>query len=245
MKLDKIALISDVHGNMAALETVLEDIRRHDITRIFCLGDIVGKGPNSDLTLDLVRKHCELTVKGNWDDFISKESEYEVARWHQRLLGDDRLSYLRDLPFSIEFMMSGKYIRLFHASPRSVYERIQPWDDYDQRLSLFEYSEFSEVKRPADVAGYGDIHGAYLQNLEGKVLFNAGSVGNPLDSTQASYVVLEGVYNSTSLAPLNVHFMRIPYDIELAVKQAVESHMPALEPYIEELRTGNYRGKTS
>ncbi|MNI02790.1 phosphodiesterase [compost metagenome] len=241
--METIAIISDIHGNVTALETVLADIRQHQISRIFCLGDLVGKGPNSDRAVDLIREHCEKVVRGNWDEFIAGESELELIKWHQALLGTERLAYLSALPFSIEFWMSGRYIRLFHASPRSVNERVQPWDDLELRESLFEPSELCSSQLPADVAGYGDIHGAYLQHLAGKTLFNAGSVGNPLDLTQASYVIVEGNYGSGDPAPLNIQFVRVPYDIERAVQQAVDSQMPHLEPYIKELRTAEYRGK--
>jgi protein phosphatase len=239
---ERIAIISDVHGNIPALEAVFDDIHQRKISRIFCLGDMVGKGPNSDIALDLVKKNCEMIVLGNWDDFITKESEYEAARWHQKVLGKERLEYISTLPFSFEFFMSGKYIRLFHASPRSLYERIQPWDNYEKRMSLFDYSEFCKEEKQADVVGYGDIHNAYMQNLDEKILFNVGSVGNPLGLTQASYVIIEGKYGDLTLAPLNIQFVRVPYDIELAIQQAIDVDMPSLEPYIKELRTGKYRG---
>lgn len=240
--MEQIALISDIHGNITALTAVLEDIKQRGITRIFCLGDIVGKGPNSDLALDIIKRNCEISVMGNWDDLMNQEVEFEMALWNQKLLGKDRLDYLGTLPFSIEFMMSGKYVRFFHASPRSVYERVQPWDEYEKRMSLFDYSELCQVQRPADIVGYGDIHNAYIQHLEGKTLFNVGSVGNPLDLTLASYVIMQGEYEGLTTAPLNIQFVRVPYDIELAIQQAIDANMPATEPYIRELRTAQYRG---
>jgi len=57
--MERIALISDVHGNTIALETVLSDIRRRGIERVFCLGDLVGKGPDPDLAVDICRNACE------------------------------------------------------------------------------------------------------------------------------------------------------------------------------------------
>ncbi|WP_019911590.1 metallophosphoesterase family protein [Paenibacillus sp. HW567] len=240
--MDTIAIISDIHGNVTALQAVLADIQERKVSRILCLGDIVGKGPNSDLAVDLIREHCEEVVTGNWDEFVAGTSGLEVVKWHSAVLGQNRLDYLKSLPFSIEFWMSGKFVRLFHASPRSVNERVQPWDAYEQRLSLFQSSELCQADLPADVAGYGDIHNAYLQHLEGRTLFNVGSVGNPLDLTQASYVLLEGNYGNRSLGRLNIQFVRVPYNIELAVQQAVESEMPDLELYIRELRTAKYRG---
>lgn len=241
--MDRIAIISDIHGNLPALQAVLEDIKARGIPRIFCLGDLVGKGPSSDVVTDLVRETCEKIIIGNWEAHLVQPSDHPTVLWHQDKLGKDRLDYLRNLPFSIEFFMSGKLIRLFHASPRDVNERIQPWDSEERRRSLFDFSDFSEHKMTADVAGYGDIHNAYLQHLNGRTLFNAGSVGNPLDITQASYVILEGKYHSQQPAPFGIQFVRVPYDIELAIRQAKEANMPSLEPYIRELRTAEYRGK--
>ncbi|GGF71738.1 serine/threonine protein phosphatase [Paenibacillus albidus] len=240
--MDQIAIISDVHGNVTALQAVLDDIRERGITRIFCLGDIIGKGPGGDTAIDGVRTHCERVVQGNWDDFVSRESEFEAVKWHQQVAGEERLDYLSKLPFCIEFMMSGKFVRLFHASPRSLYERVQPWDELALRLSLFESSELCTEQREADIAGYGDVHNAFIQHLKGKTLFNAGSVGNPLDLTLASYVIMEGHYGETSTGPLNIQFVRVPYDIELEIQRAAVAEMPLLEPYMKELRTGQYRG---
>jgi protein phosphatase len=228
---------------MPALEAVLEDIRHRHISRILCLGDLVGKGPHSDLAVDRVREVCDKVIMGNWDDFIAKPTEDQTLNWHQARLGTERMAYLQSLPFSCEFWMSGKYVRLFHASPRSVYERIQPWDTMESRLSMFECSELCSEAIQADVAGYGDVHNAYLQNLKGRTLFNVGSVGNPLDMTQSSYAILEGQFQSRQAAALNIQLVRVPYDIELAVQQAKDEDMPELEPYMAELRTGQYRGK--
>jgi len=240
---DRIAVFSDIHGNLPALHAVLDDIHIRQINRIFCIGDLIGKGPSSDLVVDLVRSSCELVIQGNWDKHISDSSEdHPVDNYHRNNLGEERLDYLRQLPFSIEFYMSGKYIRLVHASPRSVDERIQPMDSFVSRLSLFDYSDLCQHKKQADILGYGDIHNAYIQNFQGKTLFNVGSVGNPLEITQASYAVLEGQFNQEELGPYSIQFVRVPYNIELAIEQAIQSGMPQLEAYILELRTAEYRG---
>ncbi|BBI34231.1 metallophosphoesterase family protein [Cohnella abietis] len=240
--MEKIAIISDIHGNIPAFHAVLNDIKAREISRIFCLGDLVGKGPSSDIAVDLVQATCEKVVTGNWDAHVPQLTDSKTIKWHQNKLGKVRLDYLRGLPFSIEFYMSGKFVRLFHASPRSVHERIQPWDSYESRLSLFESSDLCEQEIEADVVGYGDIHNALIQNFNGKTLFNVGSVGNPLEIPQASYAILEGEYNSREPSSFSIQLVRVPYDIELAVKQALEEDMPSLEAYILELRTAQYRG---
>ncbi|SDP16197.1 protein phosphatase [Paenibacillus sp. yr247] len=241
--MEKLAIISDIHGNMPAYEAVMKDIQHRDVTQIICLGDLVGKGPHSERIVDRVRESCEVVIMGNWDDFIGNRTDDPILLWQQARLGKERLTYLKGLPFCYEFWMSGKFVRLFHASPRSVYERIQPWDSMESRLSMFESSEMCGEPIQADVAGYGDVHNAYLQIITGKMLFNTGSVGNPLDITQASYVLLEGHYHSKQPSAFNIQHIRVPYDIELAVQHAKDEQMPDSEVYILELRSGQYRGR--
>ncbi|MET0959221.1 MAG: metallophosphoesterase family protein, partial [Psychrobacillus psychrotolerans] len=68
--MSKIAIISDIHGNLTALESVLKDIEKRGVNQIFCLGDLVGKGPRGSECIELVRKHCDEVIYGNWDVFI-------------------------------------------------------------------------------------------------------------------------------------------------------------------------------
>ena len=164
--MDRIAVISDIHGNIPALDAVFDDIDRRGIRDVYCLGDLVGKGPGADAAIDRVRSRCARVVMGNWDDFASRETEYEDLKWHQAVMGEARMAYLRSLPFMVEFYLSGRLVRLFHASPRSLYERVQPWDPYERRASLFDHSALCEREGSADIVGYGDIHNAYLQHLE-------------------------------------------------------------------------------
>lgn len=245
--MERIALISDIHGNVPALEAVLNDCMNRNISRVFCLGDLVGKGPHPEVVVDLVRQHCEFVLQGNWDDHLSKPSEDHIDNWHQKRLGHDRMEYLGELPFSKEFYMSGRYIRLFHASSESVHNRVQPSDSMEKRLNLFSNTgkTNNEDGKEPDVVGYGDIHNAFIQHFDGKTLFNVGSVGNPLEIPQAAYMILEGEYGETITSSFSIQIVRVPYDIELAVKQAIGEDMPSKEPYVNELRTAIYRGRTT
>jgi predicted phosphodiesterase len=240
--MDRIALISDIHGNIPALEATLWDIQNRDIQRVFCLGDLVGKGPHSEQAVDICREVCEATVQGNWDAIILEETDHPTVRWHRQRLGPARLDYLRSLPLTIEFYLSGKRVRLFHASQQGIFHRVHMNDTAEKHMAMFENTDFTGYSAAPDVVGYGDIHSAYLKSFKQRILFNTGSVGNPLDLTQASYAILEGAYDSRAEAPFAVQLMRVPYDIERAIQQAQEAQMPDLEPYIVELRTGRYRG---
>ncbi|CAM3495192.1 metallophosphoesterase family protein [Marinicrinis lubricantis] len=246
--MEQIAIISDIHGNMPAYDAVLEDIQRRGIRRIFCLGDLVGKGPHSERAVDRTREVCDIVIRGNWDDFIVKPQTSPELQWHQNRLGEERMKYLSELPFCYDYWMSGRRVRLFHASPQSVYCRIQPWDSWEDRLTMFDNTDSTPsscyVEGP-DVAGYGDIHQAYMQHMDGKTLFNTGSVGNPLDMTSASYVIMEGEYKCREAAPFTIQFARVSYDIELSIQLAKDERMPLLEPYAAELRTAVYRGLQS
>ena len=148
----------------------------------------------------------------------------------------------RQLPQTIDFWMSGRRVRLFHASQQSVYYRVRLEDPREKLLTMFTNTEFTGHTFEPDVVGYGDIHRAYVMPFHQQMLFNVGSVGNPLDMPQASYAIIEGTYQRQRADTFAVHLIRVPYDIELAIQQAAEEHMPELTHYANELRTAQYRG---
>jgi predicted phosphodiesterase len=246
--MERIAIISDIHGNITALEAVLEDISKKGIKRIFCLGDIIGKGPFPETAVDIVRSKCERVVRGNWDTFIVNNGSYdvEVGEWNINKLGPDRIEYLKQLPLYIEFFMSGRLIRLFHATSDDVFKRILGVEPVEVKLCMFDKPKDDlATDRYSDVVGYGDIHNAYVQNFRDKTIFNVGSVGNPLDIRQSAYAIIEGIWDKREQDSFSVTLVRVPYDIEKAVKEAEdEIGMPERDEYITELRTGKYRGSS-
>jgi len=239
--MERIAIISDIHGNLPALEAVLEDIESRDIQRIVCLGDLAGKGPSPAEVIDKVRDYCEVVIKGNWDYYLTEQQSDPVLMWHQKRLGAERLRYMKGLPIYQEFYISGKLLRLCHASPNDLFHRVYLSTEQSKRLKLFEATP--TLKLEADVVGYGDIHGAHIDTFAGKTVFNAGSVGNPLDITQASYAIIEGKVGNKNQCPLAITLVRVPYDIELAIHQANVTDMPEKQEYRNELRTAIYRGR--
>ncbi len=248
--MEAIALISDIHGNIPALVTVLKDIHSRGIRRIFCLGDLVGKGPESDRAIDICQDVCEKVVIGNWDSSIADKHRSRPAPewmnlildWHREKIGTRRIDYLRSLPGTIDFFLSGRRVRLLHASPQGVYNRVFHNDSAEKHLAMFENTDFTGDGFAPDIVGYADIHFGYQTAYGSKVLFNTGSVGNPLDQPLACYVVMEGSYGSESPAPFSINLVRLPYDIDLAIKRAYDSGMPDIKPYESELRTARYRG---
>ncbi len=243
----KIAIISDIHGNLPALHAVLDDISRRDVDSLLCLGDVIGKGPNSAEAVDICRDRCAIIVAGNWDKYLaSTDNTAPSVTYYKAQLGSARLEYLRSLPEFIEFFLSGKVVRLFHAHPLDVFTRVFFKSEIAEKIGMFAQPELAgtvSISGQSDIVGYGDIHWAYKQYITGRLLFNVGSVGNPLDIPLASYVVLEGEYGDKAPAPYATQFYRVPYDIELAVNQAHGGNPPQKDAFIHELRTAMYSRK--
>jgi protein phosphatase len=254
--MEKIAIISDIHANIPALEAVLIDIKQRGIQRIFCLGDLVGKGPQPAETIDRIREVCEVVLQGNWDLGITYKQHDDNGLWHQSKIGTERLAYLAELPFAHEIMLSGKLFRLFHASASSVFHRVKRKASKDERLAMFNNTELTNAtcgQRRPDLVGYGDIHVPYLLTLRtpsddpselqqgsGLTLFNVGSVGTPYDGIPlACYSIVEGnSLNSNHPDSYSIQIVRTPYDIEQSIQLARAAKLPELDRYILEVSTG-------
>lgn len=246
----KVAILSDIHGNVPALDAVMKDIRKRRIQRVICLGDLVGKGPQPAEAVDRIREWCEVTVQGNWDLGINEPQEKEGGRWQREQLGEERLQYLKDLPFSVDLQMSGRFIRLLHASAKSVYHRIPRKASKKEKLGLFQHTDLTGTPtgelegRTPDVVGYGDIHLPFVQTVKSKegkglILFNTGSVGASYDGIpQASYVIMEGKPEGVADEPFSIQMVRVPYDVEQVIAIAEQVQLPNLERFRYEIRTG-------
>ena len=250
--LDRLAVISDVHGNVSALTAVLDDIEARGIERVINLGDVIGKGPRGSESIKVCQERCEVTVRGNWDTVISRDAvlPFEHGQWVRDELDDDEIAWLATRPNTYELVVSGYRIRLFHASQTSEFHRVHFEHTQAQFRAMFTNTEFTggfaagrqEPGATPNVVGYGDIHGAYLEVDEGLTLFNAGAVGNHLDAPSASYVIIEGLVDSPEPAPFSVSFPRVAYDIEAEITVARDLGMPETEAYALELRDGIFRG---
>jgi len=108
---DKIAIISDIHANIEALDEVYKDIEKEKIEKIICLGDVVGYGPNPNEAIDMVKDRVLYTIKGNHDEGIINENvlfdfnEYGVRaiEWQKNILKKDGFDFLSTLNFDIKF----------------------------------------------------------------------------------------------------------------------------------------------
>jgi predicted phosphodiesterase len=243
---ERIALISDVHGNLTALEAVLADIDRRGIERIFNLGDYVGKGPRGREIVDICRERCEVNVLGNWDDFLpdpDREYDNPALKWWLDELGPGQGEWLRTLPFCHDFWLSGRRVRLFHASEETVHRRVRYVRSQAEFEALFTNTPATGDGLLPDLVGYGDTHDPHYEcQLEGRTSFNTGSVGNCMGDPTPLYCILEGEYGSERPAPWSIAYVRVPYDVDAELAVARELGMPEYDGYELELRHGIYRG---
>lgn len=264
--MDRIAIISDVHGNITALNAVLDDIHSREISRIYCLGDSVTKCCNPDLVIDKLREQCEIVLRGNCDEAISSPNAKTKNFWSRVKIGDERANYLHNLPVMTEFYMSGRLVRLFHASPFSTSHIYNPMYsnentareviELDSPMQLFENTDFlgkTSIDPVPDVIGYGHIHTPNIFRYQNKMIFNTGSVGMPIEmtnannlydesnrfSTLASYIILEGTYGSKDLSTFSINLVRVPFDINKEIEYLQNSDMPGKEKMINSLQTAS------
>ncbi|MBO6158831.1 MAG: metallophosphoesterase family protein [Firmicutes bacterium] len=259
--MDQIAIISDVHGNLTALDTVLDDIHKRKISHIYSLGDIIAKGTHAEECVRLIRQHCEVSIQGNCDGVFSSEMDLSgmdqltVSRilWNQNKLSKESKEYLKNLPFSYEFYMSGRLVRIFHAHPEKYDNYIGAIDSFDHLYSMFLPSNQTPSADRADIAIYGHIHLPFVQKLYNRIILNPGSVGNSMDCVRdaardgdvratavANYLILKGTLNSRDWQePLSYEIINLPYDIEREL--SLNEDNIEQEAYIKELRYGWYR----
>ncbi|WP_340539183.1 metallophosphoesterase family protein [Nocardioides sp. GXZ039] len=248
---EQIALVSDVHGNLTALEAVLADIEDRGITRIFNLGDYVGKGPRGRAVIERCRELCEINLLGNWDDFLpdpARTYDDEALRWWLAELGPDQGEWLRGLPFCHDLLVSGRRVRLMHASAETVHRRVRYVKSEGEFLGQFANTDATraavgdDAPEP-DVVGYADTHDPFYETqFRGRTLFNTGSAGNAMGDPTASYVILDGVLDEPEPAPFALTFVRVPYDVEAELAAARDLGLPQFDGYAAELRHGLYRG---
>jgi len=230
----RIALIADLHGNRPATEALAQDLQRTKPDLVYCLGDIVGKGPSSDFTCDWAFHHCDLILGGNWDYGVGYQHfPADVFYWEQ--LGEERLRRLRELPREHEIMLSGRRIRLFHGRP--VMETLIT-AHHDREL--IEPYLADALGARYDVAVYADAHRQALRTLTPGMFVNTGSVGNNLGETRCCYALLEGE-EGAAFAPFEIRLRQVDYDRRQAVEDALAApRVPNIAAFIREVETGVY-----
>ena len=245
----KIALFSDIHANLPALEGFFADVETRKPDFIFCLGDLVGYHIWPNEVIREIRKRNIPTIAGNYDYGIGRSSddcgcayktEFEKElgtasiRFTNSIMRPEEREYLRTLPAHIrlEFQLNDDnlHLLLVHGSPRKINEYL--FEDKEEK-SLLRIIEQAET----DVLCFGHTHKPYhrvlISDQEGQPHFrhaiNIGSVGKPKDGNpQGGYVILNinqnaSIHDSNSIG---VEFIRFDYDVERAATAIETSLLP-------------------
>jgi predicted phosphodiesterase len=229
----RIAIISDIHGNYAALEAVLRDLDRAKPDRVINLGDQIFKGPQPAECLDALEQLGATTIRGNTDEFFAKGASkpqlQPVLDYALRACGDRDLSALSRLPFShTEPLPGGGELLCVHGSPRNIEEYLFPWTE-EQEPGVF-------VGVKAGFITCGHQHVAYQFRTEsGKLILSTGSVGIPYDGDpRPAYTLLE-----LDGDRLSSTCIRVDYD-RRALLALIESRdgFPGRDRYMQEVQTG-------
>jgi putative phosphoesterase len=236
----KIALFSDIHGNIEALKTVYHEAQSMRADKIYHLGDVGGYAPFVNEVVDFLIERGITGVQGNYDYNVANDSEHcgckyenptqaamakQSFEWTKEHASLKSKEFMKNLPQEISFDALGKRVKLFHATPHknNIY-----W--YEDRSDKF-FREMAE-KAEADILVYGHTHKPYSKTIENVVFINAGSVGKPKDGDpRACMTVLEITQETT-----RTNFIRIRYDVEKVAQAITSSGLSA--PFAETLRKG-------
>lgn len=229
-----IAIISDIHANLEALEAVLKSIKQYDVESIYCLGDVVGYGPNPNECVDLVRENCTSVLIGNHDHAAIGKTDIEyfnqyakaAAYWTREHLSDDNKAYLAKLPFSHQ----NDDMIMVHASPTNPehwYYILNPYDaqvemqSFNQRLCFIGHSHVPIIYSENDT-----IKSSFLRfEEEQKYIVNVGSVGQPRDGNHKSCYAL---YHPDSHS---MDFIRLEYELQKTYSKIIKAGLP---PFLAE-----------
>jgi len=225
----RIALFSDVHANLHALQAMLADVEGLGVDQVYCLGDLVGYGAYPNEVIALVRDRGIPTIMGNYDQGIAfamgdcgcayktpeaRRLGQRAYRWTEEHVTAESRAFLRSLPPGLRFVLDGRRVMLVHGSPRRINEYF-----YEDRpeASFARLAQASET----DVLVMGHTHLPYSKEVAGVLFANAGSVGKPKDGdARAAYILLEVGDR------VEVKVRRVAYDVAAATAAVRASSLP-------------------
>jgi putative phosphoesterase len=227
---DRVAVITDVHANLPALEAALVRIDELGIEAVYCGGDLVGYGPHPNEVCALIAERGIPTIHGNYDYAMARDLEdcgcayvtpedralgRRSVEWTLAHTGREAKEFMRGLPFDLRFRIGPSSVHLVHGSPRKVNEYLFE----DKPASLYERLAGNET---ADVLAFGHTHKPWVRSHGGVLFVNCGSVGKPKDGDRrAAFAVLDA-----SGGGLQVTIERVAYDADAVAAEVRAAGLP-------------------
>jgi putative phosphoesterase len=229
--LTRLAVITDIHGNLPALEASLEAIDAIGVDGLFCGGDLVGYGPHPNQVCDLIQEREIPTIYGNYDYAIGRDLDdcgCAYVTEHDRELGKQSVAwtldhtdqsakdFMRGLPFDLRFELDDIPIHLVHGSPRKVNEYL--FEEKPARL----YERLAAAEE-AQVMVFGHTHKPWIHTYSDVLFVNCGSVGKPKDGDpRAAFAILE----LDDAGQVQVSIERVPYDADAVAREVEAAGLP-------------------
>jgi predicted phosphodiesterase len=252
----RIAVLSDIHGNLPALEAVLADIAsRSDITATYHLGDLVGYAPWPNETVTRLREAGIAGIAGNYDSTVATDykhcgCKYEDPRqeelshlsyaWTRQHVTPATKAFLGALPFRLDVRVGGGHqagltLILVHGTPtlNTLYWTEDRPDDFCRKMAAHAGA------RAGDVIAFGHTHKPWHRAVDGVHFANTGSVGRPKDGDWRAGYALVTLTGGTGSSTVEVEQVRVEYDLERAMAGVRASTLP--DEFAEMLHTGGSR----
>lgn len=230
----RIAVISDIHGNMLALNEVIKDIKNKNISQVYCLGDLVDFAPWSNDVISFFKNSGIPCLLGNHDERIAfdlplfpllhhdnyeTKNRFEAINHSKKHINLENKEWLGSLPYQFELVYkindSYKKILLVHASLDRNDEYVYESDDKQKMYSVLKEKE-------VDALVMGHTHQSYVQQFSDILFVNSGSVGRSKEiDRKATYSILTLDENS-----IKVEIIKIDYPIEEVASAIYSSEIP-------------------
>jgi putative phosphoesterase len=219
----RIVVLSDIHSNLDALQAVVRHLPKYD--ELWCLGDIVGYGPQPNEVIEKLQQlrpttvlegnHDRAVVTGDVEGFSSHAAR--AVKWTRAVIGEAGLSYLAALKPSVQVEREVKTLALFHGSPRDpLTEYVFPGLTESAGRGLMNMAG-------AEIVLLGHTHIPMMYRFNGNILANPGSVGQPRDGDQrASFALLTITQSGVSF-----EVQRVEYDVGSVADRIVRSGLPS------------------
>lgn len=226
----RIAVIGDIHANLPAFRAVLDDVSQIGADALYCVGDVVGRGPHPNEVVEELRRLDVPTVQGNWDEAIGMDREQTGAawataqaeadgnvsmRWSAERLSEENKAWLRQLPASMRVVLGGRSVFLFHGAPYKQTEYL--WAARPSRVFARLASDEAD-----DVFCFGHTHEAWHRVVGQAHVVACGSVGCGTDGdARARYAVIY-----IGEPDISVGFRAVDYDHVSVVRDMAATGHP-------------------
>ena len=229
----KIAVISDIHANIYALMSALEDIDNEKVDTIICLGDLVGYGPHPNEVVSTIRRRNIICLKGNYDSSVV-DNEYSFIRensinrfslpWAVNELREENRVFLDNLPSTISLNIAKKNILFVHGSPNKINEYLLENGENTSEI-------MNSLKE--DILVCAHTHIPCAKEFGNKLFINCGSIGKPkIGRPNSTYCIID----ITNFGGVKVKTKEISYEVKKIIKDMTMLKFP--QDLIRSFETG-------